>query len=150
MACNEARLYPVTTGRVTQDQRTEILGGSFLAGKAAELLDPALEHLGTDETAGVAHWCDNGESTIDLMPTLNRDTLWNAIEEIAGRKRLSFEQMGYQNNREHALRLINDVARSAFPVPFTAIVFIGEKGSGAENGKPAGASPGAMDFSSLD
>src|SRR5271157_5302626 len=24
MACNEARLYPVTTGRVTQDQRTEI------------------------------------------------------------------------------------------------------------------------------
>src|SRR5947209_20539050 len=33
------------------------------------LLRPALDHLEAHDRVGVAHWCDNGDSRIDLLPT---------------------------------------------------------------------------------
>jgi len=44
------------------------------------LFRPALEHLEKNDRVGVAHWCDNGNSQLDLLPTEDRD---NAIRQLA-------------------------------------------------------------------
>src|ERR1700758_2255049 len=44
------------------------------------LFRPALDHLETNDTVGVAHWCDNGDTQLDLLPTEDRD---KAIRELA-------------------------------------------------------------------
>jgi hypothetical protein len=144
LACNEQRHYHINSERRTQFEATETLGASFLADKATELLGPALKHLGAGETVGVAHWCDNGESEIELMPTADRETPLTAIEKIAGRKSVVIEQFNNSYGRERLLPLIDVVARTAFPTPVTAVVFVGGKSSGA--GRTVDTSAGFMEF----
>ena len=43
------------------------------------LFRPALNHLETHDSVGVAHWCDNGDSRLDLLPTEERD---KAVQEL--------------------------------------------------------------------
>lgn len=43
------------------------------------LFRPALDHLETHDSVGVAHWCDNGGAQLDLLPTEDRD---KAIEQL--------------------------------------------------------------------
>jgi len=42
-------------------------GSGFFKDKVP-LLTPAVAHLNQDDTMGVAHWCDNGNATLDLAP----------------------------------------------------------------------------------
>src|SRR5437879_8453184 len=55
-------------------------GGLPKFGASAEFLGqeslfrPALNHLETKDSVGVAHWCDNGETQLDLLPTEDRDS----------------------------------------------------------------------------
>src|SRR5437667_2872874 len=44
------------------------------------LFRPALEHLEPHDSVGVAHWCDNGGSQLDLLPTEDRD---KAIQDLS-------------------------------------------------------------------
>jgi hypothetical protein len=148
LVCNEVLHYEVGARRRTQFEATEAWGSRFLAGKSAELR-LAMEHLRPDESMGVAHWCDNGESEIDLRPMLDRDTPLNAIEEVATRKTAKID-LRNEDSQERVLRMINDVARTAFPVPLTAIVFIRQKESEPGSGKQEDTSSGLMEFSSLD
>jgi hypothetical protein len=54
-------------------------GGLPKFGASAEFLGeeslfrPALNHLESHDSMGVAHWCDNGDSRLDLLPTEDRD-----------------------------------------------------------------------------
>ena len=58
---------------------SELQSGLF-AGKI-NLFRPALEHLDKHDTVGVAHWCDNGESGIDLQPNRHIDQVIAATEK---------------------------------------------------------------------
>jgi hypothetical protein len=71
-------------------------GGLPKLGASAEfvgqesLFRPALNHLETNDRVGVAHWCDNGDSDLDLLPTQDRD---KAIHELAeALKPIPFEE----------------------------------------------------------
>lgn len=61
-------------------------GGLPKFGASAEFLGqeslfrPALNHLEAHDRVGVAHWCDNGDSRLDLQPTEDRD---KAIQQLA-------------------------------------------------------------------
>jgi hypothetical protein len=61
-------------------------GGLPKLGASAEFLGqeslfrPALNHLEAHDSVGVAHWCDNGDSRLDLLPTEDRD---KAIQQLA-------------------------------------------------------------------
>jgi hypothetical protein len=149
LVCNEEVHYQVGGRRRTQIEATEKRGAGFMAGKASELLGPGLQHLEANETVGVAHWCDNGESEIDMTPTVDRAAPLKAIDELAARKGVVIEQMNNESSQEHVMRLIDDVARSAFPIPVTAIVFVGGKESG-RLGNPGDSSSGSMEFSSME
>jgi len=56
-------------------------GSGLFAGEIHRLL-PALEKLNQQDTIAVAHWCDNGDAQLDLMPTTSADNLGKALERV--------------------------------------------------------------------
>jgi hypothetical protein len=148
LLCNEELHFPMGVRRGTEIIATQNWGASFLAGKTAELL-PALAHLNDDEAIGVAHWCDNGESEIDLAPTLERASVLQSIEQIARKKPVQ-QNHGPAGPSGELTRRINDVARTGFPEPLPALIFIGGR-QGEDAGGPS-ADPwfGLIEESSMD
>jgi hypothetical protein len=100
--------------------------GEFL-GKES-LFRPALDHLETHDSMGVADWCDNGDTRLDLLPTEDRDS---AIRELAETlKPVPFEGGTFASDEagEQAFRkLIRMIIRDAYrrnPKPLPVIVFL--------------------------
>jgi len=102
------------------------------------LFRPALEHLEHNDRVGVAHWCDNGDSQLDLLPTEDRD---NAIRQLAETLRpIPFEggtsasdEAGEQAFRKLIRLIIRDAYRRN-PKPLPVIVFL----HGDHTGQPHG------------
>ena len=92
------------------------------------LFRPALDHLETHDSVGVAHWCDNGDTQLDLLPTEDRD---KAIRELAETlKPIPFEggtsasdEAGEQAFRKIIRLIIRDAYRRN-PKPLPVIVFL--------------------------
>lgn len=102
------------------------------------LFRPAFNHLEPHDTVGVAHWCDNGYSQLDLLPTEDRNQV---IEELAVTLRpIAFEggtdasdEAGEQAFRK-VIRLIIRDAYGRNPTPLPVIVFL----HGDHTGQPHG------------
>lgn len=58
----------------------EYASGGFL-GKEI-VFRPALNDLDKRDSVGVAHWCDNGDATLDLKPTLDGDAAIAALGQV--------------------------------------------------------------------
>jgi hypothetical protein len=102
------------------------------------LLRPALDHLETHDRVGVAHWCDNGDTQLDLLPTEDRD---KAIRQLAETlKPIPFEGGTFASDEagERAFRkVIRLIIRDAYgrnPKPLPVIVFL----HGDHTGQPHG------------
>ena len=92
------------------------------------LFRPALDQLETHDRIGVAHWCDNGDSHLDLQPTEDHD---KAIQELGETlKPIPFEGGGSATDEagEQAFRkLVRLIIRDAYnrnPRPLPVIVFL--------------------------
>jgi hypothetical protein len=102
------------------------------------LFRPALGRLETHDSVGVAHWCDNGESQLDLLPTQDRDSPIRALAKTL--KPIPFEGGTFASDeaREQAFRkLIRLIIRDAYrrnPKPLPVIVFL----HGDHTGQPHG------------
>src|SRR6266550_1428349 len=111
------------------------IGGSReFAGKES-LFRPALDHLDKRDTVGVAHWCDNGETRLDLLPTEDRDIPIRVLAETI--KPISFQVGGNSNlvgedTYRKMLRLIIQDAHRRNPQPLPVIVFL----DGDHTGQP--------------
>jgi hypothetical protein len=110
-------------------------GSANYAGKEA-LFRPALDHLDQHDTVGVAHWCDNGETRLDLPPTEQRDPPLRVLAEVI--KPISFrgetseaDAVGEVTFRK-MIRLIIQDARRRNPQPLPVIVFL----DGDHTGQP--------------
>ena len=102
------------------------------------LFRPALDHLETNDGVGVAHWCDNGDTRLDLLPTQDRD---KAIQQLAETLQpIAFEGGTSESDEagEQAFRkLIRMIIRDAYqrnPRPLPVIVFL----HGDHTGQPHG------------
>ena len=99
---------------------------------------PALNHLEPHDSVGIAHWCDNGDSQLDLLPTEDRD---KAIQELSeALKPIPFEggtsasdEAGEQAFRKLIRLIIRDAYRRN-PKPLPVIVFL----HGDHTGQPHG------------
>jgi hypothetical protein len=105
-----------------------------IAGASAEfmgkesLFRSALDHLEKHDRVGVAHWCDNGETQLDLLPTEDRD---NPIRVLAGTlKPIPFQggtdatdEVGEETFRKMIRLIIQDAYRRN-PKPLPVIVFL--------------------------
>lgn len=146
LMCNEQVHFQAFARRHTSPELTENFGSSFLAGKTQDLL-VALGHLKPDETIGVAHWCDNAVSEIDVDPTPDHAAVVAAIESIAAREPVLIEQDNtYSDAREQVLALINNSVRVAFSPPFPAIISIGGQLSGGKSADAGSMEVSVMDF----
>ena len=102
------------------------------------LFRPALNHLEHHDSVGIAHWCDNGDSQLDLLPTEDRD---KAIQELSeALKPIPFEggtsasdEAGEQAFRKLVRLIIRDAYRRN-PKPLPVIVFL----HGDHTGQPHG------------
>lgn len=102
------------------------------------LFRPALDRLETNDRVGVAHWCDNGDTELDLLPTKERD---NAIRKLAETlKPIPFEggtsasdEAGEQAFRK-LIRLIIRDANRRNPKTLPVILFL----HGDHTGQPHG------------
>jgi hypothetical protein len=102
------------------------------------LFRPALNHLETHDSVGVAHWCDNGDAQLDLLPTEDRE---KAIQQLGKTlKPIPFEGGTSESDEagEQAFRkLIRLIIRDAYrrnPKPLPVIVFL----HGDHTGQPHG------------
>jgi hypothetical protein len=102
------------------------------------LFRPALDHLESHDMVGVAHWCDNGDSQLDLLPTDNRDMPIHVLSETL--KPISFEggsdatdEIGEKAFRKIVRLIIRD-AYQRNPKPLPVIVFL----HGDHTGQPHG------------
>jgi hypothetical protein len=102
------------------------------------LFRPALNHLETHDSVGVAHWCDNGDAQLDLLPTEDCE---NAIQQLGKTlKPIPFEggtsesdEAGEQAFRKLIRLIIRDADRRN-PKPLPVIVFL----HGDHTGQPHG------------
>lgn len=58
----------------------KIAGSREFSGKEA-LFRPALDQLDKRDMVGVAHWCDNGDTQLDLLPSKDRNQAINALSK---------------------------------------------------------------------
>lgn len=105
-----------------------IPGGSDKYAGQESLFRPALDHLEKHDLVGVAHWCDNGETQLDLPPTENRDTPLHVLAEVL--KPTPFEGGSGETDAVGELtfrkmvRLIIQDAHRRNPQPLPVIVFL--------------------------
>lgn len=104
----------------------EYASGGFL-GKET-LFRPALDDLDKNDTVGVAHWCDNGDARLDLLPTQNKDTAISALAEVL--RPFDFETPPPSKRRQgelalqHLIRLIIADAHGRNPQPLPVILVL--------------------------
>jgi hypothetical protein len=116
------------------NERGKIGGSREFVGKES-LFRPAFDHLDKRDAVGVAHWCDNGETQLDLLPTVDRDAPLRMLAETI--KPISFEAGGKsdlvgENTYRKMLRLIIQDAHRRNPQPLPVIVFL----DGDHTGQP--------------
>jgi hypothetical protein len=108
------------------NERGKIAGSSQFVGKEA-LFRPALNHLDKSDIVGVAHWCDNGETRLDLLPTEDRDKPIAALAETIKPVRFSIggnsSQVGEATFRKMVRLIIQDAHRRN-PQPLPVVVFL--------------------------
>ena len=62
-------------------QGYETKGSGLFQGQIS-LLKPARKNVDKQDTVAVAHWCDDGQSKLDLLPTRNVEEAATALEQI--------------------------------------------------------------------
>jgi hypothetical protein len=118
------------------NERGKVGGSAEFFGRI-NLFRPALDHLDKTDTVGVAHWCDNGETKLDLLPTNDRDkaieVLSQAIKPIKFMGGGDANRVGEVTYRK-MVRLIIQDAQNRNPRPLPVIVFL----DGDRTGQPLG------------
>lgn len=108
------------------NERGKVGGSAQFVGKES-LFRPALNDLDKRDTVGVAHWCDNGETRLDLLPTEDRDkpieVLAETIKPIPFRVGGNSSQVGEANFRTMVRLIIQDAQRRN-PQPLPVVVFL--------------------------
>jgi len=105
-------------------QGWETQGSGLFRGRIS-LFKPALKYLDKQDTVAVAHWCDNGQSKLDLLPTTNVEEAATTLEQV-----LAPTLNPDDHNRpgelalQKTLHLIVDATRSSEPEPLPVVIFL--------------------------
>lgn len=98
----------------------------WFSGREA-LFRPALDHLDPQDRAGVAHWCDNSEASLDLPPAADPDaviaTLTETLKPIAFEHHASDDRPG-ELTLQRLVRMILDDAHKSTPAPLPVLLFL--------------------------
>jgi hypothetical protein len=102
----------------------EAKGSGFFAGQIRRF-QPALKSLEKEDTVAVAHWCDDGQSNLDLMPTRNFDDMVTTLERVlAPGAHAEFEDRAGELALQRTLQQIVDTTRASRPEPLPVLIFL--------------------------
>jgi hypothetical protein len=105
-------------------QGWETRGSGMFRGRAG-LFTPALKEMDPHDAVGVAHWCDNGDAQLDLLPTKNVEDAAATLERV-----LAPTLNPDNHNRpgelalQKSLQLIIDATRSSEPEHLPVVIFL--------------------------
>ena len=94
----------------------------FLKGDA-HLLRPALAHLDSNDVVGVAHWCDNGEAAIDLLPGRAPDAAVASLEQILHRRVARGDMRVVELAMQKLVRILLENVHNTQPERLPVLVF---------------------------
>ncbi|HVR24267.1 MAG TPA: hypothetical protein VMU26_13220 [Candidatus Polarisedimenticolia bacterium] len=102
----------------------EAKGSGLFAGKISLLKRP-LKDLEKQDTVAVAHWCDDGQSNLDVLPTSDIDETATTLEQV-------LVPMPDTNDHgrtgelalQKTLQLIIDATHSLVPEPLPVVIFL--------------------------
>jgi hypothetical protein len=104
------------------DVKTE--GSGLFQGQVSRF-QPALKYVEKRDTVAVAHWCDNGESKVDLLPTNSVESVLVDLKQVL---EPSIQADDHDRTGELALQrtlqLIVDATRSSQPEPVPVVIFL--------------------------
>jgi hypothetical protein len=102
----------------------EAEGSGLFRGEISRF-EPALKYVEKQDTVAVAHWCDNGESKLDLLPTSNVEQVPTTLEQVF---LPTIQANDHDRTGELALQktlqLIVDATRSTKPEPVPVVIFL--------------------------
>jgi hypothetical protein len=99
--------------------------GSGLFAGQINLFKPALKYLNKEDTVAVAHWCDNGQAKLDLLPTNDVEEAAKVLEEVLAptpspKDHARTGELALQKT----LQLITEDTRSRVPAPLPVVIFL--------------------------
>jgi hypothetical protein len=99
--------------------------GSALFSGQVNALKPALKFVDDQDSLAVAHWCDNGDSRVDLLPTKDAELATTTLEQVLAPAR-DAGPTGRPGELalQKTLQLIVDATRSLVPQPVPVIIFL--------------------------
>jgi hypothetical protein len=102
----------------------EAQGSGLFAGHTG-LLEPALKSLGARDSVAVAHWCDNGDARLDLLPTNSLEKAFPAVEQVLAQPPDKFfhDRPG-ELALQKTLQLIVDATRSMPSGAVPVVIFL--------------------------
>jgi hypothetical protein len=105
-------------------QGYEAKGSGLFTGQIS-LFEPALKYIERQDTVAVAHWCDDGRSNLDLLPTRSIDSVPAALEQAltTGPDTKTHDRAG-ELALQSTLHHIVDTARSSKPEPLPVLIFL--------------------------
>ena len=105
-------------------QGYEAKGSGLFSGQIS-LFEPALKDIERQDTVAVAHWCDDGRSNIDLLPTRIIEDVSKALEYALapGPDTKTHDRAG-ELALQSTLQHIVDTTRSSKPEPLPVLIFL--------------------------
>ena len=99
--------------------------GSGLFTGHVSLFAPALKYIERQDTVAVAHWCDDGRSNLDLLPTRKVEDVPTLLEQAlaTGPDKRTHDRAG-ELALQSTLQHIVDTTRSSKPEPLPVLIFL--------------------------
>jgi hypothetical protein len=106
------------------EQKAISRGSRLMTGKS-QLFEPMLDGLDSNDTVGVAHWCGNGDSKIDLAPTHERKAPLTAIDAILDQNPTESAKPEERAAFQRTLDLVADNRRDRVSLPVILLLYDG-------------------------
>jgi hypothetical protein len=98
-------------------------GSGFMKGKTTTLT-PVQTNLNARDTVGVAHWCDNGEVGVDLLPSTDRVAPQNVLDAVLNTTRTNVARIPGVNALHNMVIRVRDTARRLTPKALPVIILL--------------------------
>jgi hypothetical protein len=122
-AANTTR--PIALWLIVQCDQKKPLGfnSMFMRGKT-QFLKPALEHLGANDSIGVAHWCDDGNAELDLLPEHDSDAALAKVEEVLSEKPITGKNRPGELAMQGMIRMVLKNTHETVPQRLPIFLFL--------------------------
>jgi len=105
-------------------QGSEAKGSGLFKGQISRF-QPALKYVEKGDTVAVAHWCDDGQSNLDLIPTRNVEDVSTTLEHVlAPGPHTKYADRAGELALQSTLQQIVDTTRSSRPEPLPVLIFL--------------------------